>query len=156
MTTIIKRNGKTEEFDRKKIEDSVRNAEADWLTAKDIAARILERDGMTTSDIRCAINKELKNINQGLSQRYSQARRFTVKNSVKTAKGVAQLSKDSMDALKIKAGDTLEIKYRDKCQKMRIEKDNNTVFHNEIKLNEDDMVAIGVIDGNRVIARNRS
>lgn len=153
MTTITKRSGETEEFDRKKIEDSLRSAGADWLTAKDIAGRVQEKDGMRSSEIRKAIERELKKINNGLSERYSEARRLTVKNSATTTKGIAQVSNDSMEAFKIKAGDTLEVRYRDRCQKMRIEKDDNSLSHNEIIMNENDMAAIGVIDGNRLIAR---
>lgn len=153
MTTITKRGGETEEFERKKIEDSLRSAGADWLTAKEIGDRIQEKEGMTTSDIRGALGRELKNINQELSERYSQVRRFTARNSSKMTKGIARLSKDSIDALEIKAGDTLEIKYRDRWQKMRIEEDDGTSSHNEIILNKHDMAAIGVIDGNRVKAR---
>ncbi len=153
MTTIIKRSGEPEEFDRKKIEDSLRNAGADWFTAKEMADRIQEKEGMTTSDIRRVLNKELKKINQDLSDRYSRTRRFTARNSAKIEKDMARLSKDSIDALEIKAGDTLEIKYRDKWQKMRIEEDDGTSSHNEIILNKHDMAAIGVIDGNRVKAR---
>jgi hypothetical protein len=153
MTTIIKKSGEPEEFDRKKIEDSLRSAGADWLTAKETADMIQEKDGMTTSDIRRALDKELKNLNPELSDRYSGTRRFTARNSSKIAKGVARLSKDSIHALGIKAGDALEIKYRDRWQKMRIEENDGASSHNEIILNKDDMAAIGVIDGNRVKAR---
>jgi hypothetical protein len=153
MTTIIKKNGEPEEFDRKKIEDSLRNAGADWFTAKETADRIQEKDGMTTSDIRRALDKELKNLNRELSDRYSRTRRFTARNSAKIAKGVAKLSKDSIRALGIEAGDALEIKYRDRWQKLRIEENDGTSTHNEILLNKHDMAAIGVIDGNRVKAR---
>ena len=153
MTTITKRSGNTEEFDRKKIEDSLRNAGADLFTAKEIGDRIQEKEGMTTTDIREALDLELKKINQELSERYSQVRRFTAMNSSKISKGIAWLSKDSIDALEITAGDTLEIKYRDRWQKMRIEENDGASSHNEIILNKDDMAAIGVIDGNRVKAR---
>jgi formylmethanofuran dehydrogenase subunit D len=153
MTTVLKRSGLTEEFDRKKIEDSLRNIGIDWFKAKEIAGGIEERAGMTTTDIRLALDKELKKINHGMSERYNNARRFTAKYSVKNAKGVARLSKDSIKAMKIKVGDSLEIKYRDRCQNMRIEKDDNSISHNEIVLNEKDMAVLGVMEGNRVLAR---
>jgi hypothetical protein len=155
MTTIVKKNGTAEEFDRKKIEDSLRNAGADWFTAKETAARIQERDGMTTSDIREALDLELKKINQDLSERYSQVRRFTARNFSKIPKGTARLSRESIDALAIEAGDTLEIKYRDRWQNMRIEEDKDLLSHNDILLNNEDMATIGVIEGNRVKARKR-
>jgi hypothetical protein len=153
LTTITKRSGEPEEFDRKKIEDSLRNAGANWESAKEIAGRIHEKDGMTTSDIRQDLDKELRKVNKGLSDRYSRTRRFTARNSAKIAKGVARLSKDSIKTLRIKAGDSLEIKYRDRWQKVRIDKDNGTSSHNEIILNKHDMATMGVIDGNRVKAR---
>lgn len=153
MTTIVKRSGETEEFDRKKIEDSLRNAGANWESAKKIAGRIHEKDGMTTSNIRKALHTELKDLNPVLADRYSKTRRFTARNSAKIAKGMARLSKDSIKALRIKAGDALEIKYRDRWQKMKIETDNGTSSHNEIILNKHDMAAMGVIDGNRVKGR---
>jgi hypothetical protein len=153
MTRVAKRNGGTEEFDRKKIEDSLRNVGADWLRAKDLAGKIEEKDGMTTSEIRLALFKELSKIDKGLSERYSNARRFTAKNSKKNAKGVAQLSKDSIKVMKIKTGDTMEIKYRDKCQMMKIDKNDNSLSHNEIILNEKDMAVLGVVEGNRIVAR---
>lgn len=153
MTAIIKRSGETEEFDRKKIEDSIRNAGVDWEPAKEIAGMIQEKEGLTTSDVRKALERELKNLDQELSDRYSGARRFTARNSAKIVKGTARLSNDSIDAMEIKAGDTLEIKYRDRWQKMRIEGDDGNSSHREIILNKHDMTAIGVIDGNRVKAR---
>jgi arginine/ornithine N-succinyltransferase beta subunit len=153
LTIVTKRSGETEEFDRKKIEDSLRNAGVNWESAKEIAGRIQEKDGMSSSEIRKAVKTELKIFDHGLSERYSNTRRFTVRNSVKNAKGTARLSGDSFKAMRIKAGDTLEIKYRDRWQKMRIEKDNGTSSHNEIILNRHDMDAMGVIEGNRVKAR---
>jgi hypothetical protein len=156
LTPIIKRSGNTEEFDRKKIEDSLRNAGADLFTAKQIRDKIQEGEWMTTSDIREALGLELKEISCELSERYSQVRRFTARNSSKISKGIARLSRDSIDALEVRPGDTLEIKYRDRWQKMRVELDDSPSSHGEIILNSDDMVAIGVVDGNRVKARKYS
>jgi hypothetical protein len=156
VTIVIKRNGKTEEFERKKIEDSLRNAGVDWLKAKDLAGRITEMEGMRTSEIRLALDRELSNINQGLSQRYLNARRFTVKNSNKKAKGVAILSKNSMDVMKLTTGDTVEVRYRDRIYMMRIEKDDDSISPREIILNEKDMAGLAVIDGSRVIVRKSS
>lgn len=155
MKTVVKRSGNTEDFNRKKIEDSIRYAGGDWLTAKEIAGRIHERDGMATSEVRMDLVKELKDKNADLSERYSRARRFKAKNSKKSEIGVAGLCIDSIEAMNIAVGDSLEIKYRNRCKRMRIEEDRDPEFHNEIMLNEKDMAALGVVEGNRVLARKQ-
>jgi len=61
MLTIIKRSGKEEEFRTSKIKNSMRNAGISQETAEQVAAGIIYREGITTSEVRNRVIGGIKN-----------------------------------------------------------------------------------------------
>ena len=75
MLTIKKRSGEPVEFDKKKLEQSIRNAGASEKTARSIAEAIKHRDGLTTSDLRTRVIAELKRQAPESGKRYEAFRK---------------------------------------------------------------------------------
>jgi transcriptional regulator NrdR family protein len=75
MPTLKKRSGKEEEFDRKKLEQSMRKAGASENTARRIAEGVEHREGMATSEIRSHVIAELKRHEPEAAKRYETHRK---------------------------------------------------------------------------------
>jgi flagellar motility protein MotE (MotC chaperone) len=70
MMNIKKRSEKQEAFDRKKIENSIRNAGADEKTAGVIAKGVSHRDGLKTSEVRKHVVEHLSKKDAKLGKSY--------------------------------------------------------------------------------------
>ena len=70
MLTVKKLSGKQAEFEKKKLEKSIKNAGANEKTALSIADGIKHREGLTTSDIRKNVITELKRHDPESGKRY--------------------------------------------------------------------------------------
>jgi hypothetical protein len=70
MMNIKKRSEKQEEFSRKKIEKSIRNAGADEKTARSITESVKHKEGMNTSDVRKRVVEQLTNHDSKLGKAY--------------------------------------------------------------------------------------
>lgn len=75
MPKIKKRSGMEQEFDRKKIEGSIRKAEAKEDTARKVAEGVKHREGMATSEIRNHVIAELKRHEPEAAKRYETHRK---------------------------------------------------------------------------------
>ncbi len=75
MPKLKKRLGKEEEFDRKKLEQSLRKAGASENTARKIAEGVKHREGMATSEIRSHVIAELKRDEPEVAKRYETHRK---------------------------------------------------------------------------------
>jgi len=75
MPALKKRSGKEEEFDRKKLEQSMRKAGASENTARMIAEGVKHREGMATSEIRSHVIAELKRHEPEAARRYETHRK---------------------------------------------------------------------------------
>jgi len=70
MLTITKKSGKEEEFRKRKITDSMRNAGISHDTAQKVADSIIYHDGMTTSEIRNRVIGGIKNREPQAAKQY--------------------------------------------------------------------------------------
>ncbi len=75
MPKVKKRSGKEEEFDRKKIERSMKAAGANENTARKVAEGIKHREGMPTSEVRSHVIAELKRHEPEAARRYETHRK---------------------------------------------------------------------------------
>jgi len=75
MPMVKKRSGKEEEFDRTKVERSMRAAGAKEDTARRIAEGVKHREGMATSEIRNHVAAELKRHEPETAKRYETHRK---------------------------------------------------------------------------------
>ena len=75
MPMVKKRSGKEEEFDRKKVERSMRAAGTNENTARTVAEGVKHREGMATSEIRNHVTAELKRHEPEAAKRYETHRK---------------------------------------------------------------------------------
>lgn len=154
MTNINKKDRRTEPFDRAKLERSIRDADIDENTAREIARKVPEKEGITTDEIRRIVAEELKKRKPEAAERYTDTRRLAARKAVDAVKGIARLTKETMSMLKVKSGDTINVLHRDKTHKVRTE--IAPVDRKEIQLHEEDLRTIGASDGTRVaVQRSR-
>jgi len=70
MPKLKKRSGKEEEFDRAKLEKSLRNAGSKEETTRKVAETIKPREGLTTAEMRNHVVNELKRHDPDTAKRY--------------------------------------------------------------------------------------
>jgi len=75
MPKLKKRSGEEEEFDRKKLEQSMRKAGASENTVRKIAEGMRHREGMATSEIRSHVIAQLKRHEPEAAKRYETHRK---------------------------------------------------------------------------------
>lgn len=75
MPKVKKRSGKEEEFDRAKLEKSLKNAGAKEETTRKVAETVKPREGITTSEMRNHVIKELKRHDPETAKRYENFRK---------------------------------------------------------------------------------
>lgn len=157
MTTVTKKDGRKEEFDRTKIERSVRSAGVDEETARRVADQVPKKEGILSEGVREIVKKVLEEWDAEAAQRYDRTRRLAAKKSIATTKGTARLSNDAMECLKLKPGDSVEASHDDQKCTLRAERDEKTdIRWSEIWLNYEDMKDIGIPEGKRVLARKHN
>lgn len=153
MANIKKKDGGTEKFDRKKLEQSIRNAGADERTAREVAAKVLEKEGMTTDEIRRTVGNELRKRKAELADRYLDTKRLAAKKAMDAAKGTARITEETMERLNLKAGDNIELMHENRKHTVRAEK--ASVGRKEIRLHEEDLRALGAKEGTQIAARRQ-
>ena len=153
MVDVRKRDGKTEKFDRAKLERSLRNTGTDEKTAREIAEKIEEKEGITTDEIRKIVEKELKAKDAKAADNFECTRCLAARKAIDAAKGSARLTEENMKRLKLETGDSVELTYERKKHTVKAER--AAVDRNEIRLNEDDLRTIGATDGTQIAVRRQ-
>ncbi len=151
MANVKKKDGRTEMFDRTKLERSIRDAGADENTAREVGNKVIEREGMTTDEIRKNVSNELRQRNAEVAERYVNTKRLAAKKAVDAAKGTARITENCMKKLNLKSGDTIELIHKDRRHKVKAEM--ASIGRIEIHLHEDDLKALGAEEGTRIAAR---
>ena len=75
MPKLKKRKGHEEEFDRNKLEKSLKKAGAKEETIRKVAEAIKPREGMTTAEMRNHVIKELERHYPDTAKRYQNFRK---------------------------------------------------------------------------------
>ena len=151
MENVKKRSGETEKFDKTKLERSLRKTKVDEQKAKDITNRISEKEMNTTNEIRSMVVEELRKIDTETAMRYENTRRLAAKAAIDAAKGIAQLTEETMNRLNLKVGDTINLCHEDHKHTVKAEK--ATVGAKEIRLHEEDLKSLGITDGTSIAVR---
>ncbi|MBW1933742.1 MAG: hypothetical protein JRI56_12280 [Deltaproteobacteria bacterium] len=149
---IRKKNSRTEEFVKEKLEKSILNAGLDQKAAREVASSITAREGITSEEIREAVFKKLKELDEEAANRYARSMRFAARNAADISMEVAQLSEEALENLKLKAGRNVNILNENNKLTLRAEKAD--IDGNEIRLNKENMEKIGANDGTRIMAQN--
>jgi formylmethanofuran dehydrogenase subunit D len=150
---VNKKDGSSEMFDRTKLERSIRYAGADEKMAREIAATVEEREGMTTNEIRRTVTDELSIRNAEVASRYRNTKRFAAKKAVDAARGTARLTENCMKKLNLSSGDTIELMHEERRHNVIAQK--ASVGRIEIHLHEEDLNALGAKEGTRIAVRKQ-
>ncbi len=153
LTNVKKKDGSEEKFDRTKLELSMRNAGADEKMAREVAAKVEEREGMTTDDIRRTVRDELHKRNTEVAEQYEDTKLFAAKKAMDAAKGTAQITENCMKKLNLKSGDIIELMHENRRHIVRAEM--ASVGRIEIHLHEEDLKALGAKEGTRIAVRRQ-
>ena len=70
MTSVVKKDGSSEDFSREKIARSLTKCDASTSVIKEVVNRIPEKEGMSTNQIRELVMYELKIRDAGAASRY--------------------------------------------------------------------------------------
>lgn len=151
MGNVMKIDGRTENFDRAKIERSIRLAGADENVAKEIANIIPDVAAPTTNGIREIVTEELRKRDADAAKRYEETRQLIAKRAVDAAKGTARLTEDTMHRLNLSPGDPIELRFANKTHSVKTEKGASNTKN--IQLTEEDLKIIGAAEGTRIAVR---
>jgi hypothetical protein len=143
MAKVTKRTGSEVEFDRFKVEISLRRAGTLESMARKVASKIeqvvfgVEPDGgLTTKDLRSAVLSELKSMNKSATERYQNTHRLTAKASDKVESNVCQLHPETMKHLDLSSGVSLKLEYAGKSHTLRVG-ESSSVGQREIHLHNE-------------------
>ena len=153
MTNVRKKNGKSERFDRTKIERSIRDSGADERTAKEVARMVPEKEDTTSEEVRRAVARELRKRNAKFADNYDATRRLAASKAIDAAKGTAHITEDAMKGLNVRKGDTIELIHGEKRHTVKVER--TTPGEMRIHLNESDLKVLGAPEGARVSVQRR-
>lgn len=92
MTMVKKRSGEMQEFNRSKLEESVKRAGAKEDVAKRIAEKIVASEGMTTEQLRQKVGEELRAVDSMSADAYLSTRRLKAKVSAETPVDAGRVS----------------------------------------------------------------
>ncbi len=162
--SILKENGKNEEFESSKLERSIRNVGKDENTAKEISKMVTDRKPASTREIRSIVSKELRNRSvdasrnyeesRSAARRYMESRMLVAKNGNKAEKGTAMLPENAMKRLNLDDGDRFMVMHGNQRQVLTAKlSEDEKIRWNEISLHKDDMHNIGASDGFDIIAQ---
>ena len=152
MPNVKKRDGRTEEFVREKLEKSLINAGLDQKAAKEVANSIAVREEITSEEIREAAFNKLKEIDEKTAYHYAGSRRFAARSAADVSIEAARLSEKALENLKLEAGQNVSIVNGNNKLTLKAERAN--INEREIYLNKENMERIGVSDGTRIVAQN--
>jgi len=147
---IRKKSGELQEFDRRKLGESIRRAGASQDVAKRIAERIQPSEGMSSQDVRRRVADELRNENMALSGAYVSARRLRARAAQDLSTGVARLHADHMRGLG--SDQRAMLVNEDKRAELRVEPTTSAASH-EVLLSSADLQRLGIQEGSRVAVR---
>ncbi len=153
MMNVRKKNGKSESFDRTKIERSIRDSGADETTAKEVARMVPETEDTTSEEIRRAVSRELRKRSAKFADNYDATRRLAASKAIDAAKGAANITEDAMKGLNVKRGDTIELIHREKRHSVKVE--GTAPGEMRIHLNESDLKVLDAPEGTRVSVQRR-
>lgn len=151
MTLIQKRNGEWEAFDPEKLELSIHMAGVDPEVAREVVKRIRAVDGMSTGLIRKKVYEELRKVNPVAAQRYMRTFRFTTCRSDNARKGVALVSRSSLQRMRILVGSTFNLEHAGKI--FRLVAGEADISDNEVCLHETDLRELGIDEGVKVTSK---
>ena len=155
MTRLTKRNGTLEEFQRSKVEGSLRRSGATDDVISKTVQRVTPVEGERTSAFRTRIATELKSQSPETARRYEDSRRLTAGRSQTVTEGTAQVNPATLRSYGWKPGETVKVWHDDKSLSAKVEESAQADLR-AVQFNSRTLTDLGVSEGTRVcLSKNR-
>ena len=152
MAKIKKRSGEMQEFDKRKLEQSVKRAGASEEVARRVAEKITPSEGLSTEELRRSVSQELKRENESLSGAYTGTRRLRAKEAKDLSSGVVRLNEELLKTHGLQSGQHAHLMNKDMKTEVRVEP-AKSANREEIHMSHADLEKLGVSEGSRVNVR---
>lgn len=144
---IQKKSGELEEFDRRKLEESIKRAGASPEVVKRVSEKIQPSEGLSTQDLRRRVAEELQRENSALSGAYMSTRTMRTRASPELNSGVARIHAEHLRGLR--SDQNALLVHGSKRAEFHIEPTSTAAAH-EVHLNKVDLDRLGIQEGTRV------
>jgi len=151
-TKVRKRSGKVEEFDRRKLEESMRRAGASPEVVKRVSQRIEPKEETSSDELRKKVAEELRRESTTLSGAYMSTKNLKIRASSEAKAGVARLNEGLLKEHGARSGGHVMVRHKDREAKMQIESIPELNPH-EIQVSKSDLDKLGVQEGVRLDVR---
>jgi hypothetical protein len=152
MPRIRKLLGVEEEFERAKLESSLRQAGASEQVARELATKLSVRDGLSTSELRSQVLSELRAKDAAAAERYESTRCCEAQASAEVPKDVVRLHPDILKRLGVRPGATLELEHAGKRQTLRAE-ESSAIPSRELQIHNEMLSSLGASTGTKLSLR---
>lgn len=149
---VRKRSGKVEEFDRRKLEESIRHAGASPEVVNRISKRIEPKDEISSEELRKKVAEELRRESTTLSGTYQSTRPLRIRASSEAKTGVARINEQLLREYGARSGGHVTVRHKDRETKMEVEARSELDPH-EIQVNRSDLDKLGAQEGVRLDVR---
>ena len=112
MAKIVKRSGKSEDFDIKKLERSIILAGASKEATRDISRRVEVKDSISSQELRRLTARELEKERADLAQNYLSTRNLRAIRTSNVAEGVARVNRQLLEKIGASADQPARLRHR--------------------------------------------
>ena len=149
MAKVTKRSGEVEEFDQKKLEDSIRRSGASPEVAKRVAQRIEPKGDTSSEELRRRVAEELRQESSTLSGAYLSTKTLRLRASSDQRSGMVRIHEDLLNKQGARSGGHVMLRHRDHEAKMQVEADSS-LHPREIVVSKSDLDKLGAQEGVRL------
>lgn len=149
MAKVTKRSGEVEEFDRKKLEDSIRRSGASPEVAKRIAQKIEPKGDTSSEELRRRVAEELRQESSALSGAYVSTKTLRLRSSSDQRSGMVRVHEDLLSKQGSRSGAHVMLRHKDHEAKMQVEADSSLNPH-DIVVSKSDLDRLGAQEGVRL------
>lgn len=147
-----KRSGKVEEFDRRKLEESMRRAGASPEIVKRVSQRVEPKEETSSDELRKKVAEELRRESTTLSGAYMSTKNLKIRASSEAKAGVARLNEELLKEHGARSGGHVMVRHKDREAKMQIEA-SPKLSPQEIQVSKSDLEKLGAQEGVRLDVR---
>ena len=152
MAKVRKRTGELEEFDRRKLEESVRRAGGSPEVAKRISQRVQPEDEITSEELRRRVADELNRESASLSGAYLSTEMLRTRYSSDLGAGIARVHEDLLKRQGARSGAHVFMRHKGREAEVKVESDPK-LNPREILVNRSDLEKLGAQEGVRLDVR---
>lgn len=149
MPKVRKPCGAMEEYNRARLEHSIKSSGASPETARSVADKIRPFDGVSVDDIRKTVATELKATDPRLEQAYLRSENLITRSSAALSPGVAEISDEVMRRLMASPGQMAVLQAGNSVADVKVQP-TNVVPPTEIRVSKRDIERLDAKEGARV------